>query len=162
MSDVNESQPAECFICRKHRGEIQVPGGAIYEDELLYVGHISSNDDNAYLGYLIIDVKRHVPGLAELTDREAQAVGAMLSRVSRALKACEMAEHVYSFVLGDHVPHFHMHVIPRYPNTPPAYWGLRVREWEGAPRGGRERIEQVCRRIGRFLQEDEGSEARGG
>ncbi len=29
----HESQPADCFICRKHRGEISVPGGAIYEDE---------------------------------------------------------------------------------------------------------------------------------
>jgi hypothetical protein len=27
---------SDCFVCRKHRGEIGVPGGAIYEDALVY------------------------------------------------------------------------------------------------------------------------------
>ena len=66
----------------------------------------------------MIDIKRHVSGLAELQDDESAAVGRMLTRVSRALKACIGAEHIYSFVLGDHVPHLHIHLIPRYPNTP--------------------------------------------
>jgi hypothetical protein len=34
-----QEQP-QCFICRKHRGEFHLPGGAIYEDDLLYAGHI--------------------------------------------------------------------------------------------------------------------------
>ncbi|WP_246469326.1 HIT family protein [Cohnella nanjingensis] len=151
-----EQEAADCFICRKHRGDIQVHGGTIYEDDLLYVGHISSNEKQAYLGYLIIDVKRHTPGLAELTEREAQSVGSMLTRVSRALKACEKAVHIYAAALGDHVPHFHIHVIPRYSNTPPSFWGLQVREWEGAPRGGQNQIEQVCSRIRAYLREDKG------
>src|SRR6266571_4995755 len=32
----SQQQPTDCFICRKHRGEIVIPGGAIHEDELLY------------------------------------------------------------------------------------------------------------------------------
>lgn len=92
----------DCFICRKHR-ERSSFRGAIYEDELLYVGHISSDSNEAYLGYTMIDIKRHVSGLAELQDDESAAVGRMLTRVSRALKACIGAEHIYSFVLGDHV-----------------------------------------------------------
>ena len=30
-----EQQPTDCFICRKHRGEVSIPGGAIYEKGLL-------------------------------------------------------------------------------------------------------------------------------
>ncbi len=33
----------DCFICRKHNGELKVNGGCIYEDEFVYVGHIGSN-----------------------------------------------------------------------------------------------------------------------
>jgi hypothetical protein len=26
----------DCFVCQKHRGQITVPGGAVYEDEVVY------------------------------------------------------------------------------------------------------------------------------
>ena len=92
----HEQQPADCYICRKHRGEITIPGGAIYEDDLLYAGHIKIDEQQpTYLGYLMIETKRHTPGLAELTDAEAQAIGLLAARLSRALKASEGAEHVY-------------------------------------------------------------------
>jgi hypothetical protein len=31
--------PKECLVCRKHRGQITLAGGAIYEDELIFVSH---------------------------------------------------------------------------------------------------------------------------
>ena len=36
----NNQEEQNCFICEKHKGNITVPGGAIYEDELVYVGHV--------------------------------------------------------------------------------------------------------------------------
>ena len=39
MSTNNQIEQ-NCFICKKHKGNIIVPGGAIYEDELVYVGHV--------------------------------------------------------------------------------------------------------------------------
>jgi len=36
----NNQVEQNCFICKKHKGNIIVPGGAIYEDELVYVGHV--------------------------------------------------------------------------------------------------------------------------
>lgn len=45
----------DCFICRKHKGELYVHGGCIYEDEWVYAGHIGANDPLVYLGYLIVD-----------------------------------------------------------------------------------------------------------
>ncbi len=138
---------ADCFVCQKHQGKIQIPGGAIYEDELVYAGHLRSDRGTTYLGYLMIEPKRHTPGLAELTDAEAQALGSIVSRLSRALKASEGAEHVYAFVLGDDVAHLHIHLVPRYPKAPHEYWGMRVDEWPNAPHGGPTEIMALCDRL---------------
>jgi histidine triad (HIT) family protein len=149
---VQEQQ--DCFVCRKHRGEIPVPGGAIYEGELVYASHVLAPPDSGsfYLGYLIAETKRHAPGLADLTDQEAQAIGLLVTRLSRALKQEVGAEHVYSFVLGDAVPHLHVHVVPRYPGAPREYWGVRVDAWPEAPRGGPREVEDLCARLRLRLQ----------
>ncbi len=72
-----EQQPAECFVCDKHKGGISVPGGAIYEDELVYVSHasISEGQSAGYLGSLVVEPRRDVSNLGGLTDVEAQPVG---------------------------------------------------------------------------------------
>jgi len=148
MTTLKQHNP-DCFICRKHRGEISIPGGAIYEDGLIYIGHaqIREGQTTAYLGYLMVEPKRHVPGLADLTDIEAQSLGLMVARLSRALKTSERAEHVYALVLGDLVSHLHIHVVPRYPGAPREYWGVRVDEWPDAPRGGAQEIAALCARL---------------
>lgn len=146
----------DCFICRKHRGEVSIPGGAIYEDDLLYVGHaqVPEGQTTVYLGYLMVEPKRHVPGLADLMDLEAQALGLIVARLSRALKTSEKVEHVYAFVLGDLVPHLHIHVVPRYPGAPREYWGVRVDEWPDAPRGGAQEMTALCVRLRETLKKE--------
>jgi len=145
-------EKADCFICRKHRGEIDVPGGMIYEDEHIYIGHIAANNGQAYLGYLMIDLKRHAPGLAEMTKEESEAFGYAMKSAASALKESEGAEHIYTIISGDAVPYLHMHVIPRYPGTPDEYWGPRgVQEWPEAAYGSEEEIELLCGRIKQCL-----------
>lgn len=34
------SHNQNCFICMKHEESISVPGGVIYEDDFVYVGHV--------------------------------------------------------------------------------------------------------------------------
>ena len=151
--DTSAHWPADCLVCRKHRGEIACPGGAIYEDDRVFAGHTFIPDGQAstYLGSLVVEPKRHVPGLADLTDGEAQAIGLLVARLSRALKGVEGAEHVYLFVLGHQVAHLHVFVVPRYPGTPREYWGMRVDEWPGAPRGGLADIAALCERLRAYL-----------
>ena len=146
---MNDPRSADCFICRKHRGEVSIPGGAIYQDDLLYVGHVQlpEGKTTCYLGWIIVETKRHVPELADLTDAEVQALGLMVSRVSRALMASEKGEHVYLFLIGDGVRHVHVHVVPRYPGAPRQYWGTRVDEWPDAPRGGPQEMAALCARL---------------
>ena len=139
---------ADCLVCRKHRGEEPVPGGPIYEDDLVYASHKAPPPDGrAYLGWCFVEPRRHAPGLADLTDAEARAIGWLAARLSRALKTELKAEHVYAFVIGHHVPHLHVHLIPRYPGAPRECWGLRVDEWPEAPQGDEAEIAALATRL---------------
>ena len=141
--------PAECLVCRKHRGEVEVPGGPIFEDDRLFMAHspLFGEEATHYLGHLFIETKRHVGELADLTDAESQALGLNTSRAARALMDTLGIVHVYSFVIGDGVPHVHIHVIGRYPGAPKPYWGPRVDEWPDAPRGANPEIADLNRRL---------------
>lgn len=154
---VFREKPGDCFVCRKHRGEVSMPGATIYEDHLVYAGHaqIREGQTTAYLGYLMAEPKRHVPELSDLTDDEAKALGLLVAHLSRALTVREGAEHVYAFVIGDKVPHVHVHIVPRYPGAPRKYWGVHVDEWPDAPHGGPQEIETICSRLRVHLETEQ-------
>ena len=142
----------DCFICNKHAGNINTAGVMIYEDEYVFVGHIDRNGNPNYLGHIMIDLKRHVPTLADMTMEEAKAFGVIMARISKALKASENAEHIYSFVSGNSVPHLHMHLVARYPNTPKEYWGpSEVYDWKDAPMGDNHAVVALCNRLKAYL-----------
>jgi histidine triad (HIT) family protein len=149
---------ANCFVCRKHqeRGSL-MPGGPVAEDELVVVSHIVTPDvlgragATAYLGHLFVEPLRHAPGLEDLTNTEARSIGWWCTRTSRALRDVAGAEHVYAAVIGDGVPHLHVHLLPRFPGTPREYWWTRVDEWPQAWRGNAAEIEALVRDLHRYL-----------
>jgi len=114
------SDKEDCFVCQKHNGLEFVPGGSIYEDELVFSGHSWSASDQStpFLGGFIVEPKRHIPTWAELNDEEAESIGRVIRDVSKALKKTVNAEHIYVFVLGHYISHLHVWVLPRYPDTP--------------------------------------------
>jgi diadenosine tetraphosphate (Ap4A) HIT family hydrolase len=137
-----DSDDAGCLVCRKHQDRaVLMPGGAIAEDELAVVSHIPPPDalgrdgSVAYLGHLFVEPRRHAPEMADLTGAEAASMGLWCSRASLALREVAGAEHVYVAVIGDGVPHLHIHLLPRFPGTPREYWWTRVDEWPQARRG---------------------------
>ena len=144
-----EKLVVDCVISRKHQGEFLVPGGAVYEDDLVYAGHasIADGEESTYLGAFLVEPKRHAPGIGDLIGPEAERIGLVASRLGRALTEVTAAGHVYLFVLGHHVDHLHLWLVPRYPGTPREYWGQRLDEWPDAPRGGVVAIEDLCRRV---------------
>lgn len=153
MKTYEEQQnPDHCFICQKHQGKITIPGGIMFEDEHLLVLHAPLlTADSIYLGFLMIELKRHTPSLADLSDEEAQSVGMAMMRVSKALQCFQEIEHVYSFVIGHHVPHLHIQIIPRYVGTPREYWGPKVTNWPDAPIGGHVQIAAFADRFRSYL-----------
>jgi histidine triad (HIT) family protein len=144
----------DCFVCEKLRGQIDIPGGAIFEDEVVYCGHAwpQEGDGEVYLGACVVEPRRHVESWGELSDQEAGRLGMSIRDTARALIQSEQAEHAYVFVLGHHVPHLHVWVVPRYADTPRAYWGLKLFEWPQRPRGNAEQVSQLCSRLRAVLQ----------
>jgi histidine triad (HIT) family protein len=143
-----------CYICDKHRDPGLEPVGA---DELALVTHVDpdapgKDGEPVYLGHLVVEPRRHAPGLADLTDDEGAALGTWAARASRALRAAG-AEHVYSMVAGHQVDHLHLHLIPRYPGTPREYWWPpRMDEWPQARLGLAAEITQVVRDLRAHLE----------
>ena len=153
---MNNSASDECLVCRKHRGEVDIPGGAIYENNLIYISHAQlwGDEKKHYLGHVFVETKRHVAEVADLTEEEAQVIGVYTSKIAKALLHTMSMEHIYIFVIGDGVPHVHYHVIGRYPGAPREYWGAKVDEWPEAPKGDATKIEQVADRLRAFLKEN--------
>jgi histidine triad (HIT) family protein len=141
----------DCFVCRKHRGEVAVAGGPIFADELVYASHAwetpAGVPDDVHLGHVFLETRRHAPSFADLSDAEASAVGLLASRLSAAMKAALGSDFVFAAVIGTGVPHFHMHLLARYPGTPPELEWTRVDEWESAPRGGEDAVADAAARI---------------
>ena len=153
---MNTTSSNECLVCSKHRGEVDIPGGEIYENDLISISHAQlwGDEKDHYLGHVFVEPKRHVAEVADLTDEEAQMIGLYTSRIAKALLHTEGMEHIYLFVIGDGVPHVHYHVIGRYPGAPREYWGPKVDDWPDAPKGEKTEIEQVADRIRAFLTEN--------
>ena len=115
----------------------------------MYVGHRAPPGDGSdtYLGYVMVETRRHTSGISDLTRLESRAVGECVTRVARALTAVVQAEHVYAFVLGDDVQHFHEHVVARYVGTPRQFWGFRVDQWPGGPLASKSELMKVQLKI---------------
>lgn len=146
----------DCFICKKHAGNIETSGMTIYEDDYLYVGHIDRSGKLNYLGHIMIDLKRHAPTIADMTLEEAKTFEVMMTKVSKALMVSENAEHVYALVSGNSVPHLHMHLVARYPNTPKEYWGpMDVYDWGDAPMGDNQSVIELCTRLKTYLENNQ-------
>jgi histidine triad (HIT) family protein len=145
----SDTPSADCFVCTKHALGDGVPGGVLFENDLVYAGHAYplTGPAVAYRGYLVAEPKRHAAGLGNLTDSEASALGLLVNRLARALMEVADAEHVYSFVFGDGLAHLHVVLAPRYPDTPREYWGVRLREWPEAPRVAEDEMRSLVARL---------------
>src|SRR6185312_10653946 len=118
-----------CLFCDVQRSQPQAT--VVYEDALAYVYH-PTEDTSGYLGHLILIPRRHAPDYASLTDDEAQAIGLLTTRISRALKSCAGAEKVYVVFYGEVTPHLHIHLTARYPGVPPEYLRWNIEDWPDA------------------------------
>ena len=143
-----------CIFCDIQRGKAPIVGGPIYEDDLVFAHHFDSGEESAYLGHLLLETKRHTPDFADLTPAEAQAVGLLVTRLSRALKTATGAEKVYAVFYGEVTPHLHIHLTARYPGTPANYLRWNVEDWPDAPRGNADAVVALCHKLSVALAQD--------
>jgi diadenosine tetraphosphate (Ap4A) HIT family hydrolase len=80
---------------------------------------------------LVLTAARHCRAIHDLDDEAAAALGPLARRVARAQREALGAEHVYLFAIGDLLHHFHLHLVPRYADTPARLRGRGA--FEAAP-----------------------------
>lgn len=125
---------SDCLVCREMSGGIAVPGGVLYANTHSLVIHIPPIEGrDVFLGHLLVVPRRHVADFAGLDDTEAAEIGVSTQRGSRALKRAG-AVNVYITTIGHSVEHLHVHLLPRWPETPREVPWHSVDDWPGARR----------------------------
>jgi diadenosine tetraphosphate (Ap4A) HIT family hydrolase len=128
-------------MCDEVNGRLEIPGGLLTEDELAIGFHAPPivGNEQPYLGHLLILPRRHVASWGDLDQHESASVGRFVQRLTAALERVG-AKRVYVAVIGDAAAHLHVHLLPRYPETPADVPWHAVNHWDGARRGGPEAI----------------------
>ena len=105
-----------CLACRVVNGAARPVGGVVWRGDGFTVH--GPLDPCPIPGWLVLTSDRHVRALDDLGPAELAALGPAAARVMRAQRAALAAEHVYAFAIGDVLRHFHLHLVPRHPDTP--------------------------------------------
>lgn len=105
---MNEQQK-NCIFCRIVREEI--PKKFIYKDKdfLVFLDIKPVNH-----GHLIIIPKKHIVWMQEADDKTIGNIFKLTKKMMLALKKSLQCDYVQVSVVGNEVPHFHIHLIPRY------------------------------------------------
>lgn len=135
----------KCYICEKHKNSADI----VFQDSVVSVSHMvrHSDDSDNYMGYYMVESMRHFCGMYDATAEEMSAIGKMLNVLSKAMMNILDAAHIYAFVIGEGLNHFHIHVVARYKDAPREYWGSSVDEWPEAPRGTIQDIRNLNEKI---------------
>jgi diadenosine tetraphosphate (Ap4A) HIT family hydrolase len=129
-----------CTECELLAGRAPIAGGVLWRQGGLAL-HVLAGS-SPIPGWLVLASERHVRAWYDLGADEAAGVGALAQRVMAAQRAALGAEHVYAFAIGDVLHHFHLHLVPRYGDTPDRLRGRGA--FEGRPEDTRPEAELVA------------------
>ena len=98
-----------CIFCMIVKGEI--PCHKIYENKnflvFLDIKPVSQ-------GHLLIIPKKHIIWMQEADDKTIGDIFKLTKKMMLALKKALKCDYVQESVVGNEVPHFHIHLMPRY------------------------------------------------
>ena len=130
-----------CIFCMIANGEI--PSATVYEDDMF---RVIMDLGPASKGHALILPKSHATDVTELDEEIGAKVLPLAAKVGKAMKqslGCAGFNLVQNngVAAGQTVPHFHMHVIPRYVGGP------TMVVWEPQS-SDKEELAQIAKAIG--------------
>jgi histidine triad (HIT) family protein len=110
--------PERCAFCRYIEGQSQAAVVEELDDTLAFL-----NPRQYGIGALLVIPKRHAPTVLDLDSAEAAAVMRHVHRLADAITRAFDPSGINIFQnngvsAGQTVPHYHVHVVPRYPGDP--------------------------------------------
>lgn len=113
----------ECIFCKIIKNEI--PSTKIYEDDkFLSFMDIQPVSD----GHLLIIPKEHIEWMQDADNETISEIFKLSKRLMISLKKGIECDYVQVSVVGKDVPHFHVHLIPRYLND--GLEGFKTKKYE--------------------------------
>ena len=100
-----------CLGCEIASKKITPPGGIIYEDETFI---LASDPEVPLKGFLIVNVKRHINSLIELSVDEQHRMIEIVGKAINILKELNITQEV-TLVQEERSKHFHMWIFPNQP-----------------------------------------------
>lgn len=99
----------DCIFCKIVKGTI--PAEIAYEDKFT-LAFMDINPVNP--GHMLLIPKKHEPSLIESSDDTVKKVFLRVKKLMPILKKVTKADFVAISVVGNEVPHLHVHLIPRW------------------------------------------------
>ena len=96
-----------CIFCKIIKKEI--PCYKIYEDENFF-SFLDIRPLNK--GHTLVIPKKHYRWVWDIEEEYSQTVNKIANAIKKALET----DYVQSVVMGDEVPHAHIHLVPRFDN----------------------------------------------
>ena len=105
----------DCIFCKIINGEL--PSNTVYEDDLIKViMNINPNTN----GHLLVLPKEHFVNINDITDEiithSLKVIRENLYPLLKEKLNCEGLTIAENNELGQEIKHFHLHLIPRYPD----------------------------------------------
>jgi diadenosine tetraphosphate (Ap4A) HIT family hydrolase len=104
-----------CDICRGDAFDTEFGRTLVWQDD---VWRLSTNVQAPILGFSYLEPRRHIPFITDLDGPEAASFGPTLAAVTSLLKRETGADIVYALILGEHVPHLHVNLVPHRAGDP--------------------------------------------
>lgn len=138
-----------CVACQIVRGVRAPPCGILFRQAGFLLHAVAAA--TPLRGWLVLTSERHARAWYDLDEGELGALGPLAARVMAAQRAALGAEHVYAFAIGDVVQHFHLHLVPRYADTPERLRGRRCFEGRADEMLPDEEVERAVRDVAAVL-----------
>jgi histidine triad (HIT) family protein len=131
---------ADCVFCKIRDGKL--PAMKVYEDERTLV-FMDINPLNA--GHCLVVTRTHAPTIWESDDEDLRASIAVAKKIAVALREAVKPDGLNMLQANgaaafQSVPHFHLHLIPRWNNDGKGF------DWSVVP-GDRAQIIQIGERV---------------
>lgn len=114
MTKINKNHQkneVDCIFCKIIKKEI--PCNKVFENNKFLV-FLDIKPVNH--GHLLIIPKHHVVWMQEADDKTIADIFKLTKKMMLALKKGLGCDYIHESVVGNEVPHFHIHLIPRYKN----------------------------------------------
>ena len=101
----------DCIFCKIANKEIL--SNKIYEDKDFFV--FLDNQPVSH-GHILIIPKKHIVWMQDADDKIISEIFILTKKIMLAMKNSMGCDYVQIGVNGEEIPHFHIHLIPRYFN----------------------------------------------